>query len=62
MAGGIPYHDAAVLRAASNDVVIMRTKLNVQDWARVAAHVGVGHVDAPCLQKESVLTPTNSRE
>lgn len=49
----IPYHDTAVLRTTGNDVVIVRTKLNVQDWACVAAHSGVGHVDTPCLQRET---------
>lgn len=48
------YHNAAVLRAAGNDVVVVRTKFNVQDRPRVAAHSGVGHVDAPRLQTQTV--------
>lgn len=43
------YHHAAVLGAAGDDVVIVRTEFDVEDGARVAAHGGVGHVDAPCL-------------
>lgn len=46
------YHHAAVLRAAGNDVVIVRTEFDVEDGPRVAAHGGVGHVDTPRLQKE----------
>lgn len=48
----LTYHNAAVLRAAGNDVVIVRTKFDVEDGPRVAAHGGVGHVDTPCLQKQ----------
>ena len=48
----LAHHNAAVLRAAGNDVVIVRTKFDVEDGPRVAAHGGVGHVDTPCLQKQ----------
>lgn len=51
---GSAYHHAAVLRAAGNDVVVVRTKFDVQDRPRVSAHSGVGHVDAPRLQREIV--------
>lgn len=56
----MPHHDAAVLRATGNDVVIVRTKLDVQDWACVAAHVGIGHVDTPCLQRGTPKGMLNS--
>lgn len=46
------YHDAAVFRAAGDDVVVVRTELDVQDRPCVAAHSGVGHVDPSCLQRE----------
>lgn len=46
------YHDAAVLRATGNDVVVVRTELDVQDRPRVAAHGRVGHVDASGLQRQ----------
>lgn len=46
------YHDAAVLRATGDDVVIVRAKLDVQDGARVAAHGGAGQVNASCLHRE----------
>lgn len=39
----------------------MRTKLNIQDRPRVAAHGGVGHVDTSGLQRQkqrSALTST----
>lgn len=48
----LAYHHAAVLRAAGDDVVIVRTKLDVEDGAGVAAHGGVGHVDTPCLHTQ----------
>ena len=46
------YHDTAVLGATGNDVVIVRTKLDVQDRSCVAAHSGVGHVYTSCLQRQ----------
>lgn len=46
------YHDAAVLRAAGNDVVIVRTELDFQDRTCVAADSRVGHVDTSRLQTE----------
>lgn len=46
------YHDAAVLRAAGDDVVVVGAELDVQDGSRVAAHGGVVHVDASRLQRE----------
>lgn len=48
----LAYHNAAVLRAAGDDVVIVRAKLDVEDGARVATHGGVGHVDTPCLHTQ----------
>lgn len=36
-----PYHDRAVLRAASDDQVIMRTPVDVQHGARVTTYRGV---------------------
>lgn len=45
----LPDHDTAVLGAAGNDVVIVRTELDVQDRPCVAAHGGVGHVDTSRL-------------
>lgn len=44
------YHDCAVLRAASNDMVIMRTPLDVQHWARVTTYCRVGLVYTASLQ------------
>lgn len=51
------YHDTAILRATGNDVVIVRTKLNVQHWTCVATYSGVGHVDSPRLatNKEGIF-------
>lgn len=49
---GLAYHDAAVLRAAGDDVVIMGAEFDVEDRPRVAAHGGVGHVDTPRLQTQ----------
>lgn len=46
------YHDTAVLRAAGNDVVIVRTELDFQDRTCVAADSRVGHVDTSRLQTE----------
>lgn len=48
----VAYHDTAVLGAAGDDVVVVRTELDVQDRPCVAAHGGVGHVDAPRLQRD----------
>lgn len=45
------YHDAAVLRAAGDDVVIVGAELDVQDGPRVAAHGRVVHVDTARLQR-----------
>lgn len=39
------YHDAAVLGAAGDDVVVVGAELDVQDGPRVAAHGRVAHVD-----------------
>lgn len=39
------YHDAAVVGAAGDDVVVVGAELDVQDGPRVAAHGGVAHVD-----------------
>lgn len=55
----ISYHDTAVLWATGNDVVIVRTKLYFQDRAGVATHSGVGHVNAPCLQRETLKKMLN---
>lgn len=44
------YHDCAVLRAASNDMVIMRTPLDVQHWACVTTYCRVGLVYTASLQ------------
>lgn len=44
------YHDAAVLGAAGDDVVVVGTELDVQDGPRVAAHGRVGHVDTAGLR------------
>lgn len=45
------YHDAAVLGAAGDDVVVVGAELDVQDGPRVAAHGGVVHVDTARLQR-----------
>lgn len=45
------YHDAAVLGAAGDDVVVVGAELDVQDGSRVAAHGGVVHVDTARLQR-----------
>lgn len=47
---GASYHDAAVLGAAGDDVVVVGTELDVQDRPRVAAHGRVTHVDASRLR------------
>lgn len=39
------YHDAAVVGAAGDDVVVVGAELDVQDGPRVAAHGRVAHVD-----------------
>ena len=44
-----PYHDCAVLGAASDDEVIMRTPVDVQHWARVTTYCRVGLVYASRL-------------
>lgn len=44
------YHDAAVLGAAGDDVVVVRAELDVQDGPSVATHSGVVHVDTARLQ------------
>jgi len=45
-----PYHDRAVLRAASNDMIIMRTPVDVQHRARVTAHCWVNLVYTASLR------------
>lgn len=53
---GHTHHDAAVLRAAGDDVVVVRTELDFQHRARVAAHGGVGHVDASRLHRHKDIS------
>lgn len=51
------YHDAAILGAAGDDVVIVGAELDVQDGPRVAAHGRVVHVDAARLQRTQRVRP-----
>ena len=50
-----PYHDIAVLRAAGDDLVIVRTPVDVQHRPGVATHRGVGLVDAARLGNTHTL-------
>lgn len=47
---GRSYHDAAVLGTAGDDVVVVRTELDVQNRTCVSTHGGVGHVYTSGLQ------------
>lgn len=47
--GKTPYHHCAILRATGNDMIIVGAPVNVQHWACVTTHCGVGFVNASCL-------------
>lgn len=51
------YHDAAVLGATGDDVVVVGAELDVQHGPRVAAHGGVVHVDPARLQRTQPVSP-----
>ena len=44
------YHRSAVLRAAGQDVVVMRAPVNVEDGSRVAHHHWVILIHSTCLE------------
>lgn len=50
------YHCGAVLRAAGQDVVVMRAPVNIEDRSGVADHQRVVLIHTACLQHTATVT------
>lgn len=43
------HHNSAILRTTGNDMIIMWTPINVQNWSSVPTHGRIRLINAPCL-------------